>query len=106
MRALCCLTVLVFTGLVSISRLSAQTTSEQIKAIKTEFKAINYDTTLKKVTLENEEFLGDNIGDGGGELVNLKKEKNRHDDEETNPTAFIQQANEILYHLTRKYNAS
>ena len=75
MRALRYLTILVFTGLVSISRLSAQTTSGQTKAIKTEFKAINADTTLKKLTLENEEFLGDNMGDGGGELVNLKKEK-------------------------------
>jgi hypothetical protein len=68
------LTILLFTGL-SISNLSGQTTSEQIKAIRREFQTINADTTLRKITLENEEFLGDNIGDGGGELKGFYKGK-------------------------------
>ena len=180
MRTLRYLMIFTFTSLTSISKLSAQTTSEQIKAIRSEFQAINADTGLKRVTLENEEFLGDNIGDGGGELngffkgkaikkihlwlgisngietkefyfkdgqlifvyetfktfgydqkkgqmdynkttttfegryyfKNQKlisksvKGKNRHDDEETNPEVFIQQANENLNYLTKKNNAS
>jgi hypothetical protein len=52
-----------------------QLKSDQIKTIRNEFQAINSDTTLKKVTLENEEFLGENIGDGGGELTGFFKGK-------------------------------
>jgi hypothetical protein len=50
-----------------------QSNSAQVKSIKKEFQAINRDSTLKKVVLENEEFLGENIGDGGGKLVGFFK---------------------------------
>lgn len=52
----------------------AQTKTEQIKLIRENFEAINKDTTLRKVTLENEEFL-ENMTDGGGELQGFYKEK-------------------------------
>jgi len=58
-----------------ITTSAGQTMSDQIKSIRKEFQVINSDTTLKKVTLENEEFLGENIGDGGGELDGLFKDK-------------------------------
>jgi len=52
---------------------SGQINSAQIKSIKREFQAVNSDTTLKKVILENEDFLGENIGDGGGKLIGFFK---------------------------------
>ena len=52
----------------------AQTRDEQIKLIRKKFEAINKDTTLRRVTLENEEFLV-NIPDGGGELTGFYKNK-------------------------------
>jgi hypothetical protein len=45
----------------------AQDKATLINAIRKEFNAINHDTTLKKVVLENEEFLPD-MTDGGGQL--------------------------------------
>jgi hypothetical protein len=36
------------------------------------FAEINADTTLKKISLENEEFL-ENVPDGGGELTGFFK---------------------------------
>ncbi|WP_299990255.1 hypothetical protein [uncultured Pontibacter sp.] len=48
--------------------LFGQSKSEQIKAIRQEFTNINNTTTLKKVKLENEEFLG-SMTDGGGILT-------------------------------------
>ena len=52
----------------------AQTKDEKIKLIRKKFEAINKDTTLRRVTLENEEFLV-NIPDGGGELTGFYKGK-------------------------------
>jgi len=52
----------------------AQTKDEQIKFIRKKFEIINSDTTLRKVTLENEEFLM-NMTDGGGELTGFYKNK-------------------------------
>ena len=52
----------------------AQTKDEQIKLIRKKFEIINKDTTLRKVTLENEEFLT-NMTDGGGELTGFYKNK-------------------------------
>ena len=52
----------------------AQTKNEQIKLVRKKFEAINKDTTLKKVGLENEEFLSD-MTDGGGELTGFYKNK-------------------------------
>src|SRR6188474_2772100 len=52
----------------------AQTRDEQIKLIRKKFEIINKDTTLRKVTLENEEFLT-NMTDGGGELTGFYKNK-------------------------------
>ena len=50
----------------------AQSKNEQIKQIRKRFEIINKDTTLRKVTLENEEFLI-NVTDGGGELTGFYK---------------------------------
>ena len=52
----------------------AQTKDEQIKLTRKKFEAINKDTTLRKVTLENEEFLI-NMTDGGGELSGFYNNK-------------------------------
>ena len=52
----------------------AQTKNEQIKSIRKKFETINRDTTLRKITLENEEFLI-NMPDGGGELTGYYKSK-------------------------------
>jgi len=52
----------------------AQTRDAQIKLIRKKFETINKDTTLRKVTLENEEFLT-NMTDGGGELTGFYKNK-------------------------------
>ena len=52
----------------------AQTKEEQIKMIRKKFEIINKDTTLRKLTLENEEFLV-NMTDGGGELTGFYKGK-------------------------------
>ena len=52
---------LVVTGL-------TQQKSEIIKGIKAEFTQINADKSLRKVILENEEFL-EHMTDGGGELT-------------------------------------
>lgn len=50
----------------------AQDKTKLIEQIEKEFKAINSDTTLKKVVLNNEEFL-DQMTDGGGQLTGLYK---------------------------------
>ena len=50
----------------------AQSKNEQIKQIRKTFEIINKNTTLRKVTLENEEFLI-NVTDGGGELTGFYK---------------------------------
>jgi len=52
----------------------AQTKDEQIKLIRKKFEIINSDSTLRKVTLENEEFLI-NMTDGGGELSGFYNNK-------------------------------
>jgi hypothetical protein len=58
--------VLLSVGFVIIS--SGQTKDEQIKLIRKKFQQINSDTTLRKVTLESEEFL-EETPDNGGELT-------------------------------------
>jgi hypothetical protein len=61
--------IALFLVLFSFSTASfGQSKDEQIKVIKKEFTAINHATTLKKVKLENEEFLA-NMTDGGGALT-------------------------------------
>lgn len=52
----------------------AQTKDEQFKLIRKQVEAINKDTSLRKITLENEEFLT-NMTDGGGKLVGFYKNK-------------------------------
>lgn len=51
-----------------------QIKQEQIKVIRKKFEVISKDPTLKKVVLENEEFL-ENMTDGGGELTGFYKGK-------------------------------
>ena len=46
-----------FLGTIILIVSFAQTKDEQIKLIRKKFEVINKDTTLKKVVLENEEFL-------------------------------------------------
>lgn len=50
----------------------AQTKDQQIKIIRNKFQVINKDTSLRKITLENEEFLV-NTTDGGGTLTGFYK---------------------------------
>ena len=63
-----------FTQIIFILLLNACTTAQAqasadiIKTIRKDFQAINSDSTLKKISLENEEFL-ENMTDGGGELT-------------------------------------
>jgi len=67
----------IFFLLLSISFVvisSGQTKDEQIKLIRKKFQQINNDTTLKKVTLESEEFL-ENTPDNGGELTGYYKNR-------------------------------
>ena len=63
---------LFFLGTVILIVSFAQTKDEQIKLIRKKFEIINKDTTLKKVVLENEEFLS-NMTDGGGKLTGFYK---------------------------------
>ena len=65
---------LFFLGTVILIVSFAQTKDEQIKLIRKKFEIINKDTTLKKVVLENEEFLS-NMTDGGGKLTGSYKNK-------------------------------
>ena len=65
---------LFFLGTVILIVSFAQTKDEQIKLIRKKFEIVNRDTTLRKVTLENEEFLT-NMTDGGGELAGFYKNK-------------------------------
>ena len=65
---------LFFLGTVILIVSFAQTKDEQIKLIRKKFEIINKDTTLKKVVLENEEFLS-NMTDGGGKLTGFYKNK-------------------------------
>ena len=65
---------LFFLGTVILIVSFAQTKDEQIKLIRKKFETINKDTTLKKVVLENEEFLS-NMTDGGGKLTGFYKNK-------------------------------
>ena len=67
----------IFFLLLSISFVvisSGQTKDEQIKLIRKKFQQINNDTALKKLTLENEEFLKD-MTDNGGKLTGYYKDK-------------------------------
>ena len=63
---------LFFLGTVILIVSFAQTKDEQIKLVRKKFETINKDTTLKKVVLENEEFLS-NMTDGGGKLTGFYK---------------------------------
>lgn len=65
---------LFFIGTLFLIVAFAQTKQEQIKVIRKKFEVINKDTTLRKVVLENEEFLED-MTDGGGELTGFYKGK-------------------------------
>jgi uncharacterized protein YuzB (UPF0349 family) len=67
-RAISSLFILVFLGLSSYG----QTKEQIIRNIRQQFQSINSDKTLKKVSLENEEFL-ENMTDGGGELTGYFK---------------------------------
>jgi hypothetical protein len=49
-----------------------QTHQDIIKTARKQFQEINADTTLKKISLDSEEFL-DHVPDGGGELTGFFK---------------------------------
>src|ERR1700752_4941469 len=63
--------ILLFLLIFSLA-IYGQAHEDIIKNIRKDFKAINTDTTLKKISLENEEFL-ENVPDGGGELTGFFK---------------------------------
>src|SRR6187399_2214269 len=65
---------LFFMGTVIFIVSFAQTKDEQIKLIRKKFEIINKDSTLRKVVLENEDFLS-NMTDGGGKLTGFYKDK-------------------------------
>ena len=52
---------------------AGQTKAEQVQAIRKEFQAINGDSTMKKITMENEEFTEQLVTDGGRELTGYYK---------------------------------
>ena len=58
--------------LISCLTVHGQEREDIIKKIRKDFKDINADTTLKKISLEGEEFL-DDVPDGGGELTGFFK---------------------------------
>jgi hypothetical protein len=58
--------------LISGLALHGQTRQDINKNIRKQFQEINADTTLKKMSLEDEEFL-ENVPDGGAELVGFFK---------------------------------
>ena len=62
-------------GLVNIQVTKGQTKQEKVNYIKQVFTSINCDTNLKKLTLDNEQFL-DYTPDGGGSLTGHFKNKN------------------------------
>ena len=65
----------ILTTTLTVSFLTAlgQDKARIISDIRKEFKIINNDTTLKKVVLNDEEFL-DHTTDGGGQLTGFYKE--------------------------------
>ncbi len=64
------LSFLMAFAIVNVS--AGRTKAEQVQAIRKEFQAINGDSSMKKITLENEEFMED-LTDGGGELTGYYK---------------------------------
>jgi hypothetical protein len=69
-------TLSILFGLVIIhSTANSQVKSDLIKTIRKDFQTINADTTLRRVELDEDEFL-ENTPDGGGELVGFYKENN------------------------------
>jgi hypothetical protein len=64
--------ILLLFLLISCLTAQSQTREDVIKKIRKDFQEINADTTLKKTSLENEEFL-ENVPDGGGELTGFFK---------------------------------
>jgi hypothetical protein len=63
----------IFMALAIVNASAGQTKAEQVQAIRKEFQAINRDSTLKKVTMENEEFPEQLVTDGGRELTGYYK---------------------------------
>lgn len=68
------LLAILFTSFFLVTTSFAQSPSDQIKLIRKEFQIINSDTTLKKITLDGEDFL-DNVPDGGAELSGYYKNR-------------------------------
>jgi len=67
--------IFILTTTLTVSFLTAlgQDKARIVSDIRKEFKIINNDTTLKKVVLNDEEFL-DHTTDGGGQLTGFYKE--------------------------------
>ena len=62
-------------GLTNIQLTNGQTKQDKVNYIKQVFASINRDTSLKKLTLDSEQFL-DYTPDGGGSLTAHFKNKN------------------------------
>src|SRR6185369_7259661 len=60
--------LLVTLALVTNATLFGQSKDAIMNNIRKQFQSINKDSSLRIIKLENEEFMGDEIGDGGGEL--------------------------------------
>ncbi len=66
--------IVLFLTLSVISVSHGQTKSEKVKSIRQVSQKINSDTTLKTLTLENEDFF-EQMPDGGGSLIGHFKNK-------------------------------
>jgi hypothetical protein len=70
---------LLLTTFLFITFSYSQSTSDQIKSIRKELQTINSDTTLKKITLDGEDFL-EHAPDGGAELSGYYKKRTNQKD--------------------------
>src|ERR1044072_821046 len=66
---------LLILALLTHTTLFSQSKDPIISNIRKQIQSINQDSSLKVIKLENEEFMGENIGDGGGELRGYFKGK-------------------------------
>ena len=64
--------IVLLSLLISCLIVHGQEREDIIKKIRKDFKDINADTTLKKISLDGEEFR-DHVPDGGGELTGFFK---------------------------------
>jgi hypothetical protein len=65
--------LLLSTACITITTGNCQTKDSVIRQIRATYQRINSDGSLKVIKLENEEFFGENMPDGGGSLTGYYK---------------------------------